>query len=254
MRYITKNHPEKTLIRLLSKKSGRNSTGKVTARHQGGRQKRFYRSIDFHRNKFDVVGVVEAFEYDPNRNVHIALIHYVDGEKRYILTPLGLKIGDKIMSGNAAEVKPGNAMPLSKIPIGTPIHNLEIHKKRGGQIVRGAGTTASVLARDAGSAQVKLPSGEIRLIADTCFATIGQLAVVEAKSVQLGTAGRARRMGRRPHVRGTAMHPNSHPHGGGEGRSGEGMHPKTPWGKSARGNKTRNKKKYSNKYILQRRK
>jgi large subunit ribosomal protein L2 len=254
MKYITKQYPEKSLVTILPKKSGRNNSGQVTARHQGGRQKRFYRMIDFKRNKLNIQGTVEAFEYDPNRNVHIALIHYMDGEKRYILVPLGLKVGDKIVAGMDVEPKVGNSMPLSAVPIGTPIHNLELYPGRGGQVVRGAGTAASVLARDSGFAQVKLPSSEVRLIPESCFATIGQLARVEAKAILLGTAGRARRMGRRPHVRGTAQNPRSHPHGGGEGRSGEGMHPKTPWGKSARGNKTRNKTKYSNKYILQRRK
>lgn len=254
MKYITKSKPEKSLLSVLPKRSGRNATGHITAHQQGGRQKRFYRNIDFMRDKQNIAGLVEAFEYDPNRNVHIALIQYPDGEKRYILTPLGLKIGDKVSSGLAVEVKTGNSMPLSQVPIGTPIHNVQLHPKRNAQVVRSAGTMATVLARDSGFAQVKLPSGEVRLIPEICFATIGQLARVEAKAIQLGTAGRARRMGRRPHVRGTAQNPRSHPHGGGEGRSGEGMHPKTPYGKSARGNKTRNKTKYSNKYILKRRK
>jgi large subunit ribosomal protein L2 len=198
---------------------------------------------------------VLAFEYDPNRNVSIALIGYNDGEKRYLLAPVGLKINDIIMSGHDAEIKPGNTLPLSKIPVGTPIHNLELHKGKGGQIVRSAGNTASILAKEGGFAQVKLPSGETRMIPENCFATIGQLSNVEWKDTPIGSAGRARHMGRRPHVRGTAQHPNSHPHGGGEGRSGEGLkQPKTPWGKPARGLKTRKKNKYSNRYIIKRRK
>lgn len=244
----------KSLIAILPKNSGRNNVGKVTARHIGGREKRYYREIDFKRNKFNVTGKVLVFEYDPNRNVDIVLIQYPDGEKRYILRPIGLQIGNSIVSGESAEVKVGNSLPLSKIPIGTPIHNIELHQKCGGQIVRGAGTAAYVLAKEDSFTQVKLPSGEVRRVSDNCFATIGQLANVERKAQILGKAGRSRHMGIRPKVRGTAQNPRSHPHGGGEGRSGEGMHPKTSWGKPARGLKTRKKGKYSDKLIIQKRK
>jgi large subunit ribosomal protein L2 len=255
MMEITKSRPEKKLTIILPKKSGRNSTGHITARHIGGREKRYYRIIDFKRDKFDSIGKVLAFEYDPNRNVTIALVGYGDGEKRYILAPTGLNIGDSVVSGKEAEIKPGNTLPLSKIPLGTAIHNLELHKGKGGQMVRAAGNLATMMAKDAGFAQVKLPSGEIRMISEECFATIGQLANAEWKDTPIGSAGRARHMGRRPKVRGTAQHPNSHPHGGGEGRSGEGMkQPKTPWGKPARGLKTRKRNKYSNRYIIQRKK
>lgn len=249
-----KSQTRKSLWSILPKKSGRNNTGNITSRHQGGREKRYYRSIDFRRNKFDVIGRVVSLDYDPNRNVPIALVNYHDGDKRYILSPLGLKIGDLVKSGDKADVSIGNSMSLNKIPIGTPIHNLELHPGKGGQIVRSAGALATVLAKEDGFAQVKLPSGEIRKIREKCFASIGQIANIEHKSVPVGKAGRSRHLGRRPKVRGTAQHPNSHPHGGGEGRSGEGMHPKTPWGKPARGLKTRKRNKYSNNLILQKRK
>lgn len=246
--------PIKNLMSILPKKSGRNHTGHVTARHQGGREKRYYREVDFKRNKYSITGKVAFFAYDPNRNVDIVLINYSDGEKRYILRPIGLNIGDIVVAGEKAEVKTGNSLPLSKIPIGTPIHNLELSKGRGGQIVRGAGTVATVLAKEDNFAQVKLPSGEVRKIHTGCFATIGQVANLDFKNIKLGKAGRSRHMGIRPKVRGTAQNPRSHPHGGGEGRSGEGMkQAKTPWGKPARGYRTRNKKKYSSRYILQRR-
>lgn len=254
MRIITKNHPEKSLKTIYKPQAGRNSSGKITSRHRSGGQKRFYRYIDFKRDKLEVSGKVLDFEYDPNRNVQIALIGYKDGDRRYILTPLGMNIGDTILASQKTDAKPGNAMPLSEIPIGTPIHNIEIHKGKGGQIVRGAGTMATVLSKDGGFAQVKLPSGEVRMIDKHCFATVGQLANIEWKTTPIGSAGRARRMGMRPKVRGTAQDPRSHPHGGGEGRSGEGMHPKTPWGKPARGGKTRKKGKYSDRYIIKRRK
>ncbi len=247
-------HLNKNLMTILPKKSGRNNSGHVTARHQGGREKRYYREVDFKRNKYSITGKVAFFAYDPNRNVDIVLINYSDGEKRYILKPIGLNIGDVVIAGETAEVRVGNSLPLAKIPIGTPIHNLELSKGRGGQIVRGAGTLATVLAKEDDFAQVKLPSGEIRKIHTGCFATIGQVANIEFKSIKLGKAGRSRHMGIRPKVRGTAQNPRSHPHGGGEGRSGEGMkQAKTPWGKPARGYRTRDKKKYSSRYILQRR-
>ena len=254
MKLETTQHPEKTLMKILPKKSGRNNTGKITARHIGGRQKRYYREIDFKRQKLNVTGKVVSFEYDPNRNVQIALINYSDGDKRYILAPLGLQIGDRVVSGSDVELKPGNCLPVVKIPVGTPIHNIELHEGKGGQLVRGAGSVASILAKEEKFVHVKLPSGEVRKIANDCLATIGQLANVEWKSIIIGSAGRNRRLGVRPKVRGTAQNPRYHPHGGGEGRSGEGMHPKTPWGKPARGTKTRKRNKYSNKYIIQKRK
>ncbi len=245
----------KSLTSILPKNSGRNNAGKVTARHIGGREKRYYREIDFKRDKFNVVGKVLAFEYDPNRNVDIVLVQYTDGEKRYILRPIGLQIDNSIVSGENVEVQVGNSLPLFKIPIGTPIHNIELHKSNGGQMVRGAGTAAFILAKEDGFMQVKLPSGEVRRIREDCFATVGQLANVERKAQILGKAGRSRHMGIRPKVRGTAQNPRSHPHGGGEGRSGEGLkQAKTPWGKPARGLKTRKKGKYSDKLILQKRK
>ncbi|MBI3380024.1 50S ribosomal protein L2 [Candidatus Gottesmanbacteria bacterium] len=248
-------HPEKTLMAILPKNSGRNNIGHVTSRHQGGREKRYYRAIDFKRNKYDIVGRVITFEYDPNRNVDISLIHYADGEKRYILRPVGLNIGDSVSSGENVEVKVGNSLPLSQVPLGTPIHNLELSKGRGAQIVRGAGTMAVVLSKEGKFAQVKLPSGEVRKIDVGCHATIGQISNLDWKNKNLGKAGRSRHMGIRPKVRGTAQNPRSHPHGGGEGRSGEGLkQAKTPWGKPARGLKTRKKNKYSNRYIVQRRK
>lgn len=245
----------KSLVKILPKNSGRNSTGKITARHQGGREKRYYRDIDFKRNKMGVSGKISAFEYDPNRNVQIALVQYEDGEKRYILKPLGLKIGDVILAKPDAEVKAGNSLLLSNIPIGTSIHNIELHKGSGGQLARGAGAMAQVLAHEGQFTHVRLPSGEIRKISNNCYATIGQLANVNWKDKPIGKAGRARHMGVRPKVRGTAQNPRSHPHGGGEGRSGVGLkQPKTPWGKPARGLKTRKKGKYSDKLILEKRK
>lgn len=240
---------------ILPKKSGRNNTGKVTSRHQGGRQKRYYRAVDFKRDKHDVSGRVVSFEYDPNRNVEIALIHYSDGGKRYILRPIGLTLGDAVISGEHVEVKLGNSLPLGQMPIGTPIHNLELSRGRGGQIVRGAGTMALVLSKEGDFVDVKLPSGEVRKIHTNCYATVGQISNLDFKNKEIGKAGRSRHMGIRPKVRGTAQNPRSHPHGGGEGRSGEGLkQAKTPWGKPARGLKTRKKNKYSNRYIVQRRK
>lgn len=255
METITIKRPEKTLISLLKKNSGRNSTGKITARHIGGREKRYYRSIDFRRDKFDVAGTIVSVEYDPNRNANLALVHYSDGEKRYILAPVGISVGENVISGKNVEPKTGNTLPLSNIPVGLPIHNIELHPGRGGQLIRGAGTSAAILAKDSGFVQIKLPSGEIRKIRDNCLATVGQLGNAQYKDILLGKAGRSRHMGRRPKVRGTAMHPASHPHGGGEGRSGEGLKSaKTPWGKIARGLKTRKKSKYSDKYIISRKK
>lgn len=244
----------KKLMNILPKQSGRNSQGKVTVRHQGGRMKRFLRTIDWAREKRDMVGTVLSIEYDPNRSANIALISYTDGDKRYILHPEGLKVSEEIVAGADVEAKVGNSLPLAKIPIGMPIHSIELTPGRGGQIIRSAGNWATIIAKDARYAQVKLPSGEIRLINLRCTGTIGQVGNIAWKERIIGTAGRARRMGRRPTVRGVAMHPAAHPHGGGEGRSGEGMPPKTPWGKPARGKKTRHKGKFSDQFILQRRK
>ena len=249
---ITKNYPEKSLTHILPKSSGRNNTGHVTVRTQSGRHKRYYREIDWKRDLYNFEGKVVAIEYDPNRNLNIALIFYKNGEKRYILLPEGLKVGDTVFSGESVEVKVGNSLPLKNIPIGTPIHNIEISKGRGAQLVRTAGTVATIVAKEGGVAHIKMPSGELRMIRADGFATIGQLSNIDWKNMEIGKAGRSRNMGRRPKVRGTAQNPRSHPHGGGEGRSGEGMHPKTAQGKSARGNKTRNPNKYSNKMILQR--
>lgn len=255
MRHINKFEPEKTLIRVLKKKSGRNNMGHITARHQGGREKRYYREIDFKRGKVNIPGKVVAFEYDPNRNVEIALVQYRDGEKRYILRPVDLRLGDEIIASSDSEIRPGNSLPMTNIPVGTSIHNIEIQSGKGGQIVRGAGTLATILAKEGDFVHIKLPSGEVRKFFKDCFATIGQVGNIEWKSEKVGKAGRARHMGRRPKVRGTAQNPRSHPHGGGEGRSGEGMkQAKTPWGKPARGLITRKRGKYSDTMILQKKK
>ena len=239
---------------ILKKQSGRDSAGRVSVRHQGGRQKRFMRVVDFKRDKFNIPGTVVGIEYDPNRSSDIALIHYRDGEKRYILAPLGLKVGNKIVSGENADIRVGNSLPLIKIPIGQPIHNIELTHGRGGQIARSAGDQAFVMAHENSYAHVKMPSGEIRKILISNFATIGQLSKIGWKDRVIGKAGTSRLMGIRPTVRGVAMNPRSHPHGGGEGRSGVGLkYPKTYVGRKAVG-KTRSKKKYSNKFILKRRK
>lgn len=251
---ITFLEPEKKLTNLLKKHSGRNNQGRITVRHQGGRQKRFWRKIDFKRDKTGIKARVVSIEYDPNRSANIALLHYQDGEKRYILAAKGLKVGDIVESGPKAEIKIGNALPLKKIPAGMPIHNLELKPGKGGQIVRGAGTAAVIQAKEKKMAIVKLPSGELRRIPLACMATIGQVGNIHVKDEKLGKAGRKRLMGIRPSVRGTAQHPDSHPHGGGEGRSGIGMSsPKTPWGKKTLGYKTRKKRKYSDRYIIKRR-
>lgn len=249
----TRLYPEKSLVSILPKKSGRNNTGKVTVKGVGGREKRYYREIDWKRDLANIEGTLVAIEYDPNRNLSIALIHYTNGVKRYILMPEGLKIGDRVISGQNVDIKVGNALPLKNIPIGTPIHNIELTTGRGAQLVRTAGSLATIVAKEGNFAHIKMPSGEMRMISIDNFATIGQLTNIDWKNYQIGKAGRSRHMGIRPKVRGTAQNPRSHPHGGGEGRSGEGMHPKTAQGKSARGTKTRNPNKYSNKYILQRR-
>ncbi len=243
--------PLKPLTFPLKKHAGRNHEGKITVRHRGGGHKRLYRLIDFKRDKHNIPGQVASLEYDPNRSANIALIHYADGEKRYILAPTGLHQGDQIISGDSAPLKPGNALPLAHIPVGMPIHNIELQPGGGGKIVRGAGTAAYIQSKEGKFVAVKLPSGEIRLINSRCFATIGQVSNLDHKNRQLGKAGRRRHLGWRPVVRGVAMHPGAHPHGGGEGRSGIGMKsPKTPWGKKALGKKTRKKRKYSDKYII----
>lgn len=250
---VTKSKPEKSLLRPLTKKAGRNSRGVVTVRHRGGGHKRQYRLIDFKRDKFDVPARISSIEYDPNRSARIALLTYADGEKRYILAPQGLEVGDEVISGPSAQIKIGHAMPLSRIPLGAQVHNIELYPGKGGQMVRSAGTSAQVMAKEGSYAQVRLPSGEVRLVQVTCMATIGVVGNVEHGNLKIGKAGRKRWLGRRPSVRGTAMDPASHPHGGGEGRSPIGMPgPKTPWGKPALGAKTR-RNKSTDKYIVRRR-
>lgn len=247
--------PSKSLTVILQKHSGRNTSGIVTAHHQGGRHKRYYRMVDFRRDKDGIAGKVVGIEYDPNRSADVALIHYKDGEKRYILAPLELQIGTTVESGTAVEVKIGNSMPMGSMPVGTVVHNIELKPGSGGQIIRSAGTSAVVLAKDAGTVQLKLPSGEVRVFDEKCRATVGQVSKVDWKNRFIGKAGRTRHMGRRPTVRGVAQNPRSHPHGGGEGRSGIGMPgPKSPWGKPTLGKKTRKNRKYSDKFIIQKRK
>jgi len=251
---ITKDKPEKSLLMPLKKRAGRNNQGRITVRHRGGGAKRRLRIIDFKRDKIGVPGRVAAIEYDPNRTANIALIYYVDGDKRYILAPLGLNVGDRVMSGDDAEVKPGNTLPLKLMPTGSQIHNIELQRGKGGQMVRSAGTAAQLLVKEGEYALIRLPSGEIRRVRGECFATIGQVGNVDHQNIDLGKAGRRRWMGWRPTVRGSAMSPRDHPHGGGEGRSPIGMPgPKTPWGKPALGYKTR-KPKASDKLIIKRRK
>ncbi|MBI2860052.1 MAG: 50S ribosomal protein L2 [Chloroflexi bacterium] len=251
---ITKVEPEKSLLSPLKKQAGRNSRGKITVRHRGGGAKRQYRLIDFKRDKIGVPGRVKAIEYDPNRSARIALIYYLDGEKRYILAPDGLSVGDTITAGPTAELRPGNALPLRMLPSGTMIHNIELQKGRGGQIVRSAGGAAQLMVKEGEQALLRLPSGELRRVGIDCMATIGQVGNADHQNITLGKAGRSRWKGRRPTVRGSAMTPRDHPHGGGEGRSPIGMPgPKTPWGKPALGYKTR-KPKASDRLIVKRRK
>lgn len=247
---ITKSKPEKSLLKPLKQKAGRNSDGRITCRHRGGGHKRHYRIIDFKRDKVGIPAKVAAIEYDPNRTSNIALLHYVDGEKRYIIAPLGLKVGSRIVSGPGAEISVGNALPLEKIPLGSIIHNVEFKPGRGGQIARGAGTYAQVVAKEGNYVNVKLPSNDIYLLRKECYATLGQVGNAEHNLIVIGKAGRKRWMGFRPTVRGVAMNPVDHPMGGGEGKSSGGGHPVSPWGKLAKGGKTRKKKKYSNKYII----
>ena len=251
---ITKDKPEKSLLRPKKKQAGRNFRGVITVRHRGGGEKRKLRMIDFKRDKAGIPGRVAAIEYDPNRSARIALIFYADGEKRYMLAPLELKVDDTVMSGGNAEIKPGNALPMKSIPAGTQIHNIEMQKGSGGQMVRSAGAAAQLMAKEGEYALIRLPSGEIRRVRSECQATIGQIGNVEHQNISLGKAGRRRHMGWRPAVRGSAMSPRDHPHGGGEGRTPIGLPgPKTPWGKPALGYKTRNKKKTSNRLIIKRR-
>ena len=250
---ITKSKPERSLIVIRKAHAGRNSYGRITVRHRGGGQKRYIRLIDFKRDKRNIPATVSAIEYDPNRTARIALLTYVDGEKRYILAPVGLKVGDTVVSGSEAEIRPGNSLPISRIPLGTMIHNVELKEGRGGQMVRSAGSAAQLLAKEGDYAQVRLPSGEVRLVRQVCYATVGQVGNLDHKNIKLGKAGRKRHMGIRPTVRGSAMSPKDHPHGGGEGRSPIGMPgPKSPWGKPTLGYKTRRNKNTS-KYIVRRR-
>ena len=246
---ITKSKPEKSLLVPKKSTGGRNNMGRITTRHRGGGHKQHYRIIDFKRDKFNIPGKVAAIEYDPNRSARIALINYADGEKRYILAPLGLKVGDNIMSGDRAEVRVGHTLPLRRIPLGTQIHNIELSIGKGGQLVRSAGASAQLMARDATYAQVRLPSGEVRMVHVNCVATIGQVGNVDHENVRIGKAGRSRWLGRRPEVRGAAMNPRDHPHGGGEGRAPRGGQPQTKWGKPAQGYRTRNNKR-TDKFII----
>ena len=251
---ITKSTPEKSLLAKMNKRSGRNNQGKITVRHQGGGEKRKYRIIDFKRNKFDIEGTVASVEYDPNRSANIALINYADGEKRYIIAPKGLKVGNKIISGENVDIKVGNTLPLMNIPVGTVVHNIEMRPGKGGQIARSAGQSAQILGREDKYVLVRLSSGETRKILGTCMATIGEVGNEDYSLVRLGKAGRTRHMGIRPTVRGSVMNPNDHPHGGGEGRAPVGRkQPMTPWGKPALGLKTRKNKKSSTKLIVTRR-
>ncbi len=250
---ITKTTPEKSLVTPLKKSGGRNNRGRITARRRGGGHKRRYRVIDFKRRKIGIPSKVAAIEYDPNRSARIALLHYADGEKRYILAPNDLKVGDTVVAGPDADIKPGNALPLEKIPVGTTVHNVELVAGRGGQMARSAGSGAQLMAKEGDYATLKLPSGEMRMVRKECYATIGQVGNLDHENVVWGKAGKTRWMGRRPKVRGVAMNPIDHPLGGGEGKSSGGRHPVTPWGKPTKGHKTRKKHKQSDKFIVRRR-
>ncbi len=248
---ITTNKPERSLLEPLKNNAGRNSYGRITVRHRGGANRRKYRVIDFKRNKLDMTATVMTIEYDPNRSANIALVQYEDGEKRYVLAPSEIKVGDKIVSGEGADIKPGNCLPIKAIPVGTLIHNIEISKGKGGQLVRSAGASAQLMAKEGKYAQIRMPSGEVRMIDVDCKATIGVIGNLDHENISIGKAGRKRHMGIRPTVRGVVMNPNDHPHGGGEGKSPIGLpSPVTPWGKPALGLKTRKHKRYSNKYIV----
>ncbi|WP_300158030.1 50S ribosomal protein L2 [Solidesulfovibrio sp.] len=250
---ITRTEPEKSLVEGLPRASGRNCYGRITSRRRGGGNKRLYRIIDFKRDKFNVPAKVFSVEYDPNRSARIALLHYADGEKRYILAPVGMSVGDMVTAGDGADIKPGNALPLKKIPVGTLLHNIELAPGKGGQICRAAGTYAQLVAKEGKYALLRLPSGEVRNILASCLATVGQVGNVMHENISIGKAGRNRWLGKRPEVRGVAMNPVDHPHGGGEGKSSGGRHPVTPWGTPTKGYKTRNKKKASSKLIAKRR-
>ncbi|MBS4008479.1 MAG: 50S ribosomal protein L2 [Clostridium sp.] len=251
---ITTTEPEKSLLEPLKKKAGRNAHGRITVRHQGGGHKRKYRIIDFKRDKVGVPAKVATIEYDPNRSANIALLHYADGEKRYILAPVGVTVGTEILAGAGVDIKPGNAMPLKAVPVGTLIHNIELKVGKGGQMVRSAGASAQLMAKEGKYAHVRLPSGEVRLVSLECYATIGQVGNLEHENITVGKAGRSRWLGKRPTVRGTVMNPVDHPHGGGEGKAPIGRKgPVTPWGKPTLGYKTRKKNKKTDQYILKRR-
>jgi large subunit ribosomal protein L2 len=250
---ITKSTPERSLIVARRKFGGRNAYGRVTVRHRGGGNRQYIRIVDFKRDKRNIPAKVAAIEYDPNRTGRLALLNYADGEKRYIVAPLGIKVGDTLLAGPQAEIRAGNSLPLANIPVGTLVHNIELKEGKGGQLVRSAGGSAQLLAKEGEYAQIRLPSGEVRLVRQVCYATIGQVGNLDHSNIKLGKAGRNRHLGIRPTVRGTAMSPRDHPHGGGEGRQPTGMPgPKTPWGRPARGYKTRNNKK-TDKYIVRRR-
>jgi len=250
---ITKSKPERSLIVLRKAHAGRDNKGRISVRHQGGGERQYIRMVDFKRNKIGIPARVSAIEYDPNRTARLALLVYADGEKRYIIAPVGLKVNDAVMAGPTAEIRPGNSLPISSIPVGTMIHNIEMKEGKGGQLVRSAGTSAQLLAKEGDYAQVRMPSGEVRLIRQMCYATVGQVGNTDHSNIKLGKAGRKRHMGIKPTVRGTAMSPRDHPHGGGEGRQPTGMPgPKTPWGKPTRGYRTR-RNKGSNQYIVRRR-
>jgi len=243
---------EKQLLVSMKKDAGRNAQGKITVRHQGGGHRKLYRIIDFKRDKLNIPATVSAIEYDPNRSARIALLTYADGEKRYILAPVGLTVGDRVASGPESDIKPGNALPLANIPVGSTVHNIELKPGRGGQIVRSAGMSAQLLAREGDYAQIRMPSGEVRRVAVICYATVGQIGNVEHENENVGKAGKSRWRGKRPAVRGMSMNPFDHPHGGGEGRSGAGGHPQTPWGKPTLGYRTRRNKKTKNMIVRRR--
>ena len=249
---LTRSKPEKNLLRPLPKSGGRNSMGRITCRHRGGGHKRRYRLIDFKRDKPNIPAKVASIEYDPNRSARIVLLHYKDGEKRYILAPLELNLGDTVISGENADIRPGNALPLKNIPLGTLIHNVELKPKKGAQLIRSAGACGQIMAKEGNYAQIKFPSNEVRMILLDCYATVGQVSNLDHENITLGKAGKTRWLGRRPKVRGVAMNPVDHPLGGGEGKSSGGRHPVTPWGVPTKGFKTRDKNKTSNKYIVRR--
>ncbi len=249
---LTSKRPERSLTGPLTKSGGRNNTGQVTAWQRGGGHKRRYRLVDFRRDKRDIPAKVAAIEYDPNRSARLALLHFTDGEKRYILAPVGLRVGDRVLAGERADIRPGNALPLARIPLGTIVHNVELKLGRGGQLARSAGASVQLMAREGRYATLKLPSGETRLVFVDCMATIGQVGNVEHENITTGKAGRTRWLGRRPHVRGVAMNPIDHPHGGGEGKSHGGRHPVSPWGQPTKGHKTRNNRR-TDPFIVRRR-